>query len=88
MNTVTQPKGGQFVLHVRSRDGDPFDGHVLAAIADIQTISGVEVRHIHIDMGYRGHDYTDRFRVWIRARSAAMTATIRSCPGWRCFCAP
>src|SRR3546814_14387489 len=32
---VTQPKGGQFVLHARALHGNPFDGHTPgAAIAD------------------------------------------------------
>jgi transposase, IS5 family len=49
---VTQPKGGQFVLHARALHGNPFDGHTLAAaIADVETISGVEVRRIHVDKG-------------------------------------
>ena len=76
--TVTQPKGGQFVLHARALHGNPFDGHTLAAaVADVETISGVEVRLIHVDKGYRGHDYPDRFRVWISGQVRRVTATIR-----------
>jgi IS5 family transposase len=75
---VTQPKGGQFVLHARALHGNPFDGHTLAAaVADVETISGVEVRRIHVDKGYRGHDYPDRFRVWISGQVRRVTATIR-----------
>jgi transposase, IS5 family len=73
---VTQPKGGQFVLHARALHGNPFDGHTLA-VADVETISGVEVRRIHVDKGYRGHDYPDRFRVWISGQVRRVTATIR-----------
>ena len=48
----TQPKGGQFVPHARALHGNPFDGHTLrAAIADVETISGVEVKRIHVDKG-------------------------------------
>ena len=75
---VTQPKGGQFVLHARALHGNPFDGHTLAAaVADVETISGVEVRRIHVDKGYRGHDYPDRFRVWISGEVRRVTASIR-----------
>ncbi len=38
--------------------GNPYDGHTLAAsIEQAERISGVEVKHIHVDKGYRGHDY-------------------------------
>lgn len=47
---VTQPKGGQFVLHARALHGNPFDGHTLgAAIADLEQLTGVETRRIHVD---------------------------------------
>jgi transposase, IS5 family len=75
---VTKPKGGQFVLHARALHGNPFDGHTLAAaVADVETISGVEVRRIHVDKGYRGHDYPDPFRVWISGQVRRVTASIR-----------
>lgn len=38
--------------------------------AAVETISGVEVRSIHVDKGYRGHEYPDRFRVRISGQSA------------------
>ena len=55
---VTQPKGGQFVLHAKAlHTGHPFDGHTLTgAVADVERNTGVEVRRIHVDKGYRGHD--------------------------------
>jgi transposase, IS5 family len=75
---VTRPKGGQFVLHARALHGNPFDGHTLAAaIADVEAMSGIDVRRIHVDKGYRGHDYPDRFRVWITGQVRRVTATIR-----------
>lgn len=75
---ATRPKGGQFVLHARALHGNPFDGHTLkAAVADIEAISGVEVKRIHVDKGYRGHDYADRFKVWITGQVRRVTAAIR-----------
>lgn len=75
---ATKPKGGQFVLHARALHGNPFDGHTLAApIADVETLSGIEVRRIHVDKGYRGHDYPDRFRVGITGQVRRVTAAIR-----------
>ena len=47
---VTQPKGGQFVLHAKALHGNPFDGHTLKpAVSDIEKNTGLEVRRIHVD---------------------------------------
>ena len=75
---VTRPRGGQFVLHARALHGNPFDGHTLAAaIADLEELSGVETRRIHVDKGYRGHDHPHRFRVWISGQVRRATKPIR-----------
>jgi hypothetical protein len=42
---VTQPKGGQFVLHANALHGNPFVGHTLGPIvADMEKLTGVEAR--------------------------------------------
>jgi len=47
---VTQPKGGQFVLHAKALHGNPFDGHTLGPVlAEMQQLVGVEPRRIHVD---------------------------------------
>jgi hypothetical protein len=52
-----QPKGGQFVLHAKALHDNTFDGHTLKpAVADIERNAGVDVKRIHVDKGYRGHD--------------------------------
>jgi hypothetical protein len=44
--------------------GNPFDGHRLKpAVANIEKSTGLGVRRIHVDKGYRGHTYPNRFRV-------------------------
>ena len=75
---VTAPKGGQFVLHAKALHGNPFDGHTLGPIiADLEKLTGVEVRRIHVDKGYRGHNYPNRFRVWITGQVRRVTKAIR-----------
>jgi transposase, IS5 family len=75
---VTQPKGGQFVLHVKALHGNPFDGHTLGPmIADLERLTGVETRRIHVDKGYRGHNHPHKFRVWISGQVRRVTAAIR-----------
>jgi IS5 family transposase len=75
---VTKPKGGQFVLHAAALHGNPYDGHTLGAvIAEMEALTGVEVRRIHVDKGYRGHSYANKFRVWTAGRVRGVTRTIR-----------
>jgi IS5 family transposase len=75
---VTSPKGGQFVLHARALHGNPFDGHTLGpVVADLERLTGVETRRIHVDKGYRGHNHPHKFRVWISGQVHRTTAAIK-----------
>jgi len=75
---VTKPKGGQFVLHAKALHGNPFDGHTLGPmVADMERLTGVEARRIHVDKGYRGHTYPNKFRVWISGQVRRVTKAIR-----------
>src|SRR5262249_51881093 len=75
---VTQPKGGQFVLHAKALHGHPYDGHTLGpVIAELERLTGVTVQRIHVDKGYRGHSYPNRFRVWISGQARRVTRAIR-----------
>jgi hypothetical protein len=75
---VIAPKGGQFVLHAKALHGNPYDGHTLGpVIADLERLTGVEVRRIHGDNGYRGHNHPDRFKVWITGQVRRVTNAIR-----------
>ena len=76
---ATKPKGGQFVLHAKALHGNPFDGHTLGpVIADLEQLTGVETRRIHVDKGYRGHNHKEKFRVWITGQVRRVTRPIRS----------
>ena len=75
---VTRPKGGQFVLHAKALHGNPYDGHTLGpVIAEMEKLTGVEVRRIHVDKGYRGHNHPHKFRVWISGQVRRVTKAIR-----------
>jgi len=75
---VTKPKGGQFVLHAKALHGNPFDGHTLGpVIRELEQLTGVETRRIHVDKGYRGHNHQEKFRVWITGQARRVTAPIR-----------
>lgn len=75
---VTMPRGGQFVLHSQALHGNPFDGHTLGpAITDIEKNTGIEVKRIHVDKGYRGHNHPHKFRVWISGQVRRTTTAIK-----------
>ena len=75
---VTSPKGGQFVLHAKALHGNPYDGHTLGPVlADLEKLTGIETRRIHVDKGYRGHNHPHKFRVWISGQVRRVTAAIR-----------
>jgi transposase, IS5 family len=75
---VTQPKGGQFVLHAKALHGNPFDGHTLGPIlADLEKLTGVEVQRAHVDKGYRGHTHPNRYRIWISGQVRGVTRVIK-----------
>jgi hypothetical protein len=66
------------VLPAKALSGNPFDGHTLGpVIADLEKLTGVEVRRIHVDKGYHGHNYPNRFRVWITGQVRRVTKAIR-----------
>ena len=75
---ATKPKGGQFVLHAKALHGNPFDGHTLGpVITELERLTGVETRRIHVDKGYRGHNHKEKFRVWISGQVRRVTKPIR-----------
>ena len=66
------------MLHAKALHGNPYDGHTLGpVITDLEKLTGVAVRRIHGDKGYRGHNYPDRFRVWISGQVRCVTKVIR-----------
>jgi IS5 family transposase len=66
------------VLHAQALHGNPYDGHTLGpVVAEMEKLTGVEVRRIHLDKGYRGHNYPNKFRVWISGQVRRTTKSIR-----------
>ncbi len=66
------------MLHAKALHGNPFDGHTLGpVIADLEKLTGIEVRRIHVDKGYRGHNHPNRFKVSISGQVRRVTKAIR-----------
>jgi IS5 family transposase len=75
---VTQPKGGQFILHTEAHHGNPFDGHTLTSVLDhLEKTTGVTAKRVHVDKGYRGHKHPNPFRIWITGQVRNVTKTIK-----------
>jgi IS5 family transposase len=48
-----------WITGVQSFHGNPYDGHTLAQLmAGTEGITSVELKHAHVDKGFRGHNYT------------------------------
>ena len=78
--TLAHAKGGQFVAHVKSLPGNPYDGHTLkTVIPDIEAMIGNTIERMLLDKGYRGHnappDY--KFRVFISGQKRRVTPQIK-----------
>ena len=72
--------GGQFVAHIKSRPGAPYDGHTLAAlIPEMEEQLGTTINRIIADRGYRGHNApaTHQFRVYIAGQKRRVTDAIK-----------
>jgi IS5 family transposase len=66
------------VLHAKALQGNPFDGHTLGpVVTELEQLTGVETRRIHVDKGYRGHNHQQKFRVWITGQVRRVTRPIR-----------
>jgi len=75
---VTKPKGGQFVLHTEAHHGNPFDGHTLAPVLrNLAERTGIALDRGHVDKGYKGHRYENKFKIWITGQARRVTKQIQ-----------
>jgi transposase, IS5 family len=59
---------------------NPYDGHTLnAQMKQIEQMVGERVEQVHLDMGYRGHDYLGEATVHVDKRTRGRTPR----PLWR-----
>jgi predicted RNase H-like HicB family nuclease len=77
--TLAHARGGQFVAHVESLPGNPYDGHTLeTVIANMEALAGNVIERILADKGYRGHNAPpDKFRVFTSGEKRRMTPKIK-----------
>ena len=73
VSVAVSSRGGWFV-GARSFTESPYDGHTLAAqMKQVERMIGDSVGEVHVDMGYRGHDYEGPAKVHIDKRQRGRT---------------
>lgn len=78
--TIGHVRGGQFVTHVKSLPGNPYDGHTLATvIPDIEALIGNIIVRLLADKGYRGHNAPPDYKskVFLSGQKRGVTPKIR-----------
>jgi transposase, IS5 family len=78
--TLKRCKGGQFAIHAQALPGSPYDGHTLAkVIPAIEKLIGNEIKRLHADAGYRGHNAPPayQFRVYTSKQKRRLTPQIK-----------
>jgi len=54
--------------------GNPYDGHTLAEqMKQVEKLLGKQVTEVHVDMGYRGHDYAGQAAIYVDKRRRGRT---------------
>jgi IS5 family transposase len=73
VSVAVSSRGGWFV-GAKSFTGNPYDGHTLAEqMKQVDNLIGNKVSKVHVDMGYRGHDYDGAVTVHVDKRSRGRT---------------
>ena len=73
VSVAVTSRGGWFV-GAKSFAGNPYDGHTLdAQMKQVDNLIGHKVSQVHVDMGYRGHDYDGAVPVHVDKRRRGRT---------------
>ena len=78
--TLQRSRGGQFVAHIATLPGNPYDGHTLAEIIpDMEAVIGNKLERILADAGYRGHNASPdyKFRIYTSGQKRRVTPQIK-----------
>ena len=78
--SVAVTSRGGWLVGAKSFTTNPYDGHTLAAqMQQLESMIGDRVSQVHVDMGYRGHDYQGKATVHVDKRRRGRTPR----PLWR-----
>jgi len=72
--SVAVTSRGGWLIGAKSFTANPYDGHTLAAqLEQVKNLIGERVSEVHVDMGYRGHDYEGAVTVRVDKRQRGKT---------------
>ncbi len=72
--SVAVTSRGGWLVGAKSFTGNPYDGHTLAEqMKQVRSMIGDRVAEAHVDMGYRGHDYSGDVVVHVDKRTRGRT---------------
>ena len=72
--SVAVTSRGGWLVGAKSFTGNPYDGHTLdAQMKQVDNLIGNRVSDVHVDMGYRGHDYDGAVPVHVDKRRRGRT---------------
>jgi IS5 family transposase len=76
--TLQRSRGGQFVAHIATLPGNPYDGQA-EIIPNMEALIGNKIERILADAGYRGHNaLTDyKFRIYTAGQKRRVTPQIK-----------
>ena len=64
--SVATTNRNDWVVGIMALHGNPYDGHTLARqVEQVERIAGLGIDEVHVDKGYRGHDYQGQAEVHI-----------------------
>ena len=73
VSVAVSSRGGWFVGS-KSFMGNPYDGHTLAAqMKQVEKLLGKQIKEVHVDMGYRGHNYEGEAAIHVDKRRRGRT---------------
>ena len=76
--SVATSNRDNWILGVDLCQGNPYDGHTLAAAIDsIESNTGLNVTDAYVDKGYRGHDYQGEATIHLAGSSARNLTRIK-----------
>lgn len=79
VSVAVTSRGGWFVGG-KSFSSNPYDGHTLSAqLEQVESLIGARLGQVHVDMGYRGHNYEGQATVHVDKRRRGHTPP----PLWR-----
>jgi IS5 family transposase len=76
--TNARSAGGQFIVGMQAKPGNPYDGHTLSdQLTQVERLTGISVQRAYVDRGYKGHGHTGKAAVYVSHTRGITSSTIK-----------